>query len=42
MARYDHLPIYKSALELLVYVEQIVKNFSRYNKYTIGARLREA
>jgi arginyl-tRNA--protein-N-Asp/Glu arginylyltransferase len=41
MARYDHLPIYKQALELLVYIEQIVKGFSRYNKYTIGTRLRE-
>ena len=40
MARYEHLPIYKSALDLTIYFEKIVKNFSRYNKYTLGADLR--
>ncbi len=40
MARYEHLPIYKAAMELAVYFEKIVRNFSRYNKYTIGAELR--
>lgn len=40
MARYEHLPIYKSALDLCVYFEKIVKNFSKYNKYTIGSDLR--
>ncbi|MDP8255413.1 MAG: hypothetical protein P9M14_06670 [Candidatus Alcyoniella australis] len=42
MAKYDHLPIYKKALELTVYVEDVAKNFSRYHKYTIGTRLRDA
>jgi hypothetical protein len=42
MARYDHLPIYRQAQELMVYVETVVRGFSRYHKYTIGTRLREA
>jgi hypothetical protein len=42
MAKYDNLPIYKKALELTVYVEDVAKNFSRYHKYTIGTRLRDA
>ena len=41
MARYEHLPIYKKALDLAVYFEKIVKNFSRYHKYTLGTELRE-
>jgi hypothetical protein len=40
MARYEHLPIYKSAFDLAKYFDQIVRNFSRYNKYTYGADLR--
>ena len=40
MARYEHLPIYKAAMDLLLYFEQIVSKFSRYNKYTHGAELR--
>lgn len=40
MAQYEHLPIYKKALELAVYLDQSVRNFSRYNKYTIGTDLR--
>jgi len=40
MARYDSLPIYKKAFDLALYFEKIVKNFSRYNKYTIGTDLR--
>ena len=42
MARYNHLPIYKRAQELMVYVETVVRGFSRYHKYTIGTRLRES
>jgi len=38
---YENLPIFKKALELNVYVEQAVQNFSRYNKYAMGAELRE-
>jgi len=38
---YDHLPIYKLALDLCVYVETIVKNFDKYFKYSTGSDLRE-
>ena len=41
MARYEHLPIYKTAMDLTVYLEQVVRNFSRYHKYTIGSDLRQ-
>jgi len=40
MAQYDSLPIYKKAFDLALYFEKIVKNFSRYNKYTLGSDLR--
>ena len=40
MARYEHLPIYRKAMELGLYLDVIVKNFSRYHKYTIGQELR--
>jgi len=35
------LPIYKSALELAVYVEQMVRSFEKYHKYTMGVDLRQ-
>lgn len=41
MARYEHLPMYKTAMDLTVYVEQVVRNFSRYHKYTLGSDLRQ-
>jgi hypothetical protein len=41
MARYEHLPIYKKAMDLTVYFEKIVRNFTRYHKYTLGSELRE-
>jgi len=41
MARYDHLPIYRSAFDLAVHLEKIVRHFSRYHKYTVGTDLRE-
>ncbi len=41
MARYDGLPIYKRALELVVFLEKAVRHFSRYHKYSIGERLRQ-
>ncbi|MEW6380804.1 MAG: four helix bundle protein [bacterium] len=41
MARYEHLPIYQKAMELGIYLQNTVRNFSRYNKYTIGTELRD-
>lgn len=38
---YDNLPIFKSALDLVVYVETIVKGFDKYHKYTLGEDLRK-
>ena len=40
MARYEHLQIYKAAIDLAVYIEQIVASFSHYHKYTLGTELR--
>jgi hypothetical protein len=34
MARSEHLPIYKSSYDLCLYFEQVVRNFSRYHKYS--------
>ncbi len=41
MARYEHLPIYKSAIDLAIFLETGVKNMSRYNKFAIGTELRK-
>ncbi len=41
MARYEHLPIYKKAMDLTIYLEKIVRSFSRYHKYTLGSELRQ-
>jgi hypothetical protein len=40
MARYEHLPIYKQALEAAAHFEKVVAGFSRYHKYTLGTELR--
>ena len=40
MARYEHLPIYQQAMDLTVYFEKIVRNFSRSHKYNMGSELR--
>jgi hypothetical protein len=40
MAQYEHLPIYRKAFDLSVYLENIARNFSRYHKYTLGSDLR--
>ncbi|MFH1258510.1 MAG: hypothetical protein ABII74_01625 [Elusimicrobiota bacterium] len=40
MSQYEHLPIYKKLFDLAVYLENIVKGFSRYYKYTLGSELR--
>lgn len=41
MAQTEHLPIYKSAYDLCLCLEQVGHNFSRYHKYTLGADLRD-
>jgi len=41
MARHEHLPIYKAALDLTVHFEGLVAGFSRYHKYTLGTELRQ-
>lgn len=38
---YENLPIYRSALALAVYMEQIVRGFEKYHKYTMGVDLRQ-
>ncbi len=40
MARYDHLPIFKRMMELAIFIENAVRHFSRYHKYTLGSELR--
>ena len=40
MAQYEHLPIYRKALELAIFLENCVKGFPRYHKYALGADLR--
>jgi hypothetical protein len=40
MARYEHLPIYKKAMDDAVHFEKVVAGFSRYHKYTLGTDLR--
>ena len=41
MARFRHLPIWKTALDLAVHLEQAVRRFPRYHKYTLGTELRQ-
>jgi hypothetical protein len=41
MARSEHLPIYKATYDLCLYLEQVVRGFSRYHKYGLGADLRD-
>jgi len=41
MARYEHRPIYKAALDMTVHCEGLVAGFSRHHKYTLGTELRE-
>ena len=40
MARYDHLPIFKAMMELAKTIENAVRYFPRYHKYTLGSELR--
>ena len=41
MAQAEHLPIYKASYDLCLSLEQVVRSFSRYHKYTLGADLRD-
>ena len=41
MSSNHHFPIFRSALELCVYIETIVKGFDKYHKYTIGEDMRK-
>ena len=40
MAQAEHLPIYKASYDLCVYLEEVVRKFSRYHKYGLGTELR--
>ncbi|MDA3899100.1 MAG: four helix bundle protein [Spirochaetes bacterium] len=40
MARYEHLPIFKAALDCSVLIERQVGAFSRAHRFAIGADLR--
>ena len=40
MAQYEHLPIYRSAMQLAVHLEYVVRGFACYNKYTLRSEMR--
>ena len=40
-ARYERLLIYKTAMDLRVYTQQVVCNFSQYHMCTLGSDLRQ-
>ena len=37
----ENFPIFRKALELCVYMEEIVKSFDRYHRYTVGEDMRQ-
>ena len=39
-AAYENLQVYKSAKDIVVYFETIIRGFQRYHKYTIGSEMR--
>lgn len=41
MAKYDHLPIYKHSMELIIHLEKHIKNMSRSNQYGFGGEMRK-
>jgi 23S rRNA-intervening sequence protein len=41
VAQAEHLPIYKASYDLCLSLEQVVRSFSRYHKYTLGTDLRD-
>jgi hypothetical protein len=40
MKHLNHLPIWRDANRLLLELEQVVRGFARYHKYTVGTELR--
>ncbi|HHH37681.1 MAG TPA: four helix bundle protein [Epsilonproteobacteria bacterium] len=38
---YENLPIFRKAMQLNVTIEEAVRGFSRYHKYSIGMELRQ-
>jgi hypothetical protein len=40
LSHYTQLPIYQLAMQTTVIVEDFVKHFPRYHKYTLGSELR--
>jgi len=41
MAGFRHLPIWKDAMDLALHLENAVRRFARYHKYTLGSELRQ-
>jgi hypothetical protein len=41
MAHYEHLPIYKAALDLTVHLEKLEAEFSRNHTYTLDTEMRQ-
>ena len=39
MAQYEHSPIFRKAVELGVFLDKTVRNFSRYHKYSVGQEI---
>ena len=42
MSRYRQLPLFQTAIDLALHLEQAVRRFPRYHKYTLGTELRQA
>jgi len=40
-SHYERLSIYKGAMDLVVKLDSIVRDFSRYHKYSIGTQIRD-
>jgi len=41
MARYDHLPLFKSTYALVLLVYQVTRKYDREYKYTLGEKIKE-
>jgi len=42
MVLYSHLPVYKTAYDLLLLIFRVVKNFPKEYKHTLGERLKSS